>query len=99
GRTFANLAKSLNCCRSGLNTRRGSVSIRPVTRIQLVNPIPRLRLHALAAAATLTLLDACGGDKPVVLAQLPTGVTQHAVTTHPPTTPPTPPPPPHPASL
>ena len=52
-----------------------------------MNAIPSLRLHALAAAATLTLLDACGGDKPVVLAQLPTGVTQHAVTTYPASTP------------
>ena len=48
-----------------------------------MNAILNLRLHALAAAATLTLLDACGGDKPVALAQLPTGVTQHAVTTYP----------------
>jgi hydroxybutyrate-dimer hydrolase len=52
-----------------------------------VNAIPRLPLHVLAAAATLTLLHACGGgDNPVALAQLPAGVTQHAVTTYPATT-------------
>ena len=47
-----------------------------------MNAISRLRLHALAAAATLTLLH----DNPVALAQLPAGVTQHAVTTYPATT-------------